>query len=486
MRFTNLIDGEGVASSTGNWMPAIDPSTGRQWAEVPRSDATDIDRAVDAAVRAFDADSWSGIADMDRARLLRRLASLLERDAEALAAIEVRDNGRSVREVKGSFIPGAIETLYYYAGLADKVHGETVRVSPASFNFTLREPLGVVGVIVPYNAPLTVLIAKAAPALAAGNTVVVKPSEHAAASCLQFGSLFAEAGFPPGVVNIVSGLGTATGAPLVRHPDVRKLAMTGSVSTARQVSIDAAPGLKQLQFELGGKSPHVIFADADLEAAVHEAVVGIFTGSAGQSCGAGSRIIIERRAYDDVLAALLAEANQLQVGDPFDPDTDLGPVSFAGQLEHVRKLIDAGKVDTELLAGGGFAEEMFPEGSPLRGGYFVQPTIFATEDPDVTICQEEVFGPVAVVLPFDDDAEALRLANNTRYGLASGVWTSDLDRALRFVHGIKAGAVWVNAYRRNHWALPFGGYKESGYGRDSGVDALAEYQQSKSVWIEQR
>jgi aldehyde dehydrogenase (NAD+) len=482
-KYLNMIGGKSVEGSTGEWIDAIDPSRGQPFAQVARGTTDDLNAAVDAAQKAFDSGPWPQISDADRARLLRRLAELLEENIDELIELEIRDNGRSAKETRGGFLPSVVETIYFYAGLADKIHGETIRISPASLNYTVPEPLGVVGLIIPYNAPLTVLATKLCAALAAGNTAVVKPSEHAACTSLRFAELARDAGFPDGVINIVAGYGHDVGAALVSHPAVPKIALTGSGATAQAVSAAAAPHLKQLQFELGGKSPHVIFEDADLEAAIPEAVRGVMTGSAGQSCIAGSRILIQRSIYDEVVEAMLREAATLKVGDPFDMETDLGPLSFAAQFDKVKNFVGKGDVPgAELLMGGNVAQ--FEQGSPLSGGYFYEPTFFACESNGLEVAREEIFGPVGAFIPFDTEEEALQIANDSDFGLAAGVWSRDIKRALRFVQKVQAGQVWVNCFRRTHWAFPVGGFKKSGYGKDFGVDALKEYQQIKMAYVQ--
>ncbi|WP_417620291.1 aldehyde dehydrogenase family protein [Parasphingorhabdus sp.] len=484
-KYLNMIGGRSVEGSTGEWIEAIDPSRGTPFALVPHGTVDDLNAAVDAARLAFETGPWPKISDADRARLLRRLAELLEKNIKEFIELEVRDNGRSMKETQGGFLPSVAETIYFYAGLADKIHGETIRISPDSLNYTIPEPLGVVGLIIPYNAPLTVLATKLCAALAAGNTAVVKPSEHAACTSLRFAELARDAGFPDGVINVVAGFGHDVGAALVSHPAVPKIALTGSGATAQVVSASAAPHLKQLQFELGGKSPHVIFEDADLAAAVPEAVRGVMTGSAGQSCIAGSRILIQRSIYKEAVEAMLREARTLKIGDPFDMETDLGPLSFAAQFDKVQSFVAKGDVPgAELLMGGKVAAERFADGSPLRGGYFYEPTFFACESNGLQIAREEVFGPVGAFIPFDTEEEALQIANDSDFGLAAGVWSNDIKRALRFVQKVQAGQVWVNCFRRTHWAFPVGGFKKSGYGKDFGVDALKEYQQTKMAYVQ--
>jgi aldehyde dehydrogenase (NAD+) len=389
-------------------------------------------------------------------------------------------------ETQGGDLPACAQMWQYFAGAADKLAGETVEVGPASFNFTRREPLGVVGVIIPWNAPLSLLSAKVGAALAAGNTVVVKPAEQASCSVLRWGELLAESGLPAGVVNIVAGLGEEAGDALVRHPDVRRISFTGSTATARLITERSAVACKPLAMELGGKSPNIVFADADLDAAAAGvSTAAVFTGGAGQTCIAGSRILIESSVFDEMVQRIEKAAANVVLGDPMDPATTMGPIVSAEQFERVRSYVDLGRVEAGTLAfGGRSGAELMPPGSPLANGYFVEPTLFVDVAPHARIAQEEIFGPVAVALPFESDDEAVALANDSAYGLAAGVWTTNLKRAHRMVRVLQAGSVWVNAYRRIHWALPFGGTKDSGYGRDSGWESVLENTQLKTCWID--
>lgn len=483
-RFLNLIDGRLRASETGQWIDCVDPARGVVFAQVPRSSVEDAQLAISAASSAFDG-PWSRMARVERARLLRKLAELFERNFEELLDLETRDVGRAIKESRTAILPAAVEALYYYAGLADKLHGETIAVSPSSFNYTIVEPLGVVGLILPYNAPLLLFASKLGAALAAGNTIVAKPSEHASCSCLRFAELVAEAGFPSGVVNVISGTGSEAGNEIVSHPVVSKIGFTGSVAAAQKMSIAGAAQVKQFQFELGGKSPHVVFADADLAAAIPVVVRGIMTGSAGQTCVAGSRILIQRSIWDQTVEAILAEVGRLQVGDPADPATDLGPLCFQDHFTNVGRFVgDSIAAGDKLLIGGGDARKRFAEDSPLRGGFFFEPTLLSYADQSARLCREEIFGPVGALIPFDTEEDAITLCNDSEFALGAGLWTRDLQRALRFVQRVQSGNIWVNAYRRQHWAVPFGGFKLSGFGKDFGPDAVAEFQQKKAVWMQ--
>jgi aldehyde dehydrogenase (NAD+) len=484
VRFRNWIDGKPCEAANGAWLESVDPARGEPWALVPDGRAADVDRAVQAARRAFRDGPWRSLAAAERARLLRRVADLVTSRAAELARLESRDNGKAVRET-GPEIGAVAEMYHYWAGAADKVSGETIRVGPASFNFTIAEPIGVVGAILPWNSPLSLFAAKVGAILAAGNTVVVKPAEEAACSCLAFARCFEEAGFPPGVVNVVAGLGEEAGDALVRHPDVGKITFTGETATARAITARSAETLKRLAFELGGKSANVVFADADLDAAARGAVAAVFTGGAGQTCVAGSRLLVERSVLEELLARIEPLARAIVLGDPLDPATGMGPLAFRRQYEKVVGYLELGlREGAEIAFGGERGEALFEAGSPFAKGYFVRPTLFRGARNDMRICREEIFGPVAAAIPFEGEDEALALANDSPYGLAAGVWTRDLARGHRMLRSLEAGIVWVNSYRRIHWAVPFGGVKQSGYGRDSGLESLQGYLQTKSAWID--
>lgn len=485
-RIDHWIGGQRVPPASGRYMESEDPSFAKSWIEVPEGDADDVDAAVSAATLAF-AGPWRAMATLQRAALLRNVALEIGKHAEELATIESRDNGKPIAEARAGDLPAVCEIFNYWAGAADKLHGETVSVSPTSFNFTLLEPIGVVGIIVPWNSPLAILAAKVGAALAAGNTIVLKPAEQAAASILTIVELFDAAGFPPGVVNAVSGIGEVVGDALVRHPEVRKIAFTGSTETGRRITERSAPSLTRLSLELGGKSPNIVFADADLDrATIGTSTAAVFTGGAGQTCIAGSRLLIQATIYDEFIDRIQKHVGESVVlGNALDASTTMGPIAFAEQYEKVKNYIELGKKEgAEVVFGDCCGPDNFPTDSPLRAGYFVAPTLFRDARNDMRVSREEIFGPVSCAIPFEDEEEALALANDTSYGLASGVWTSNLQRAHRFVRDLESGIVWVNTYRRIHWALPFGGVKDSGYGRDSGLESLRGYQQTKTAWID--
>lgn len=484
-RFHNLIDGRRLPADNGGWIDSINPSTGRVWAQIPDGRAADIDAAVAAAKRAFHG-PWRQMSAAQRAGLMRRVADLIGPRTEELATIETRDNGKIIADTLKGDVPAVAQMFHYWAGAADKIHGETVQVSPASLNYVQREPLGVVGIIIPWNSPVSVFAAKVGAALAAGNTVVVKPAETASCSVLLLAGLFEQAGFPPGVVNVVAGLGAEAGDALAAHRDVRKISFTGSTLTARAITRRSADAIKPLSFELGGKSANIIFADADLDAAaIGATTMSVFNSAAGQSCIAGSRILVQRPIYDEMIERMVAIARAIRIGDPMDQATEMGPIALERQFEKVKSYLALGREEGgEVIYGGHAGEAAFGKGSDYANGYFVQPTLFAGLGNDARTVREEIFGPVACVLPFEDADEAIAIANDSHYGLACGVWTNDLKRAHRMAANVEAGAIWINTYRRLHWAVPFGGYKDSGYGRDSGLESLRGYQQTKSVWVE--
>ncbi len=474
-----LIGGEWVDSRSGRTFESFDPYTGQPWALVPRAAPEDIDAAVAAARAAFRDSSWRDLSATDRGVLLARVGDLLAERAEELAELETRDNGKLISEM-GAQLRYLPQWFRYYAGLADKLEGRVIPIEkPGMFNFTLEEPLGVVAALTPWNSPLMLGTWKLAPALAAGNTCVWKPSEHSSVSALEFGKLFAEAGFPPGVVNIVTGFGNEIGDALVGHPDVAKVAFTGGDATGQRVYETAAAGIKPVTMELGGKSANIVFADADLDNALKGVVSGILAAT-GQTCVAGSRALIHRSIVDEFVERFIELANTARMGNPLDPDTQIGPVATRPQLAKVLDYIEIARNEgAKCVLGGGRAER--PECSD---GWFVEPTVFVDVEPGMRIAQEEVFGPVLGVIPFDDDDEAVEIANDTVYGLAAGVWTADIGRCLTMARRLESGTVWINTYRASSYLSPFGGYKRSGFGRENGLAAIREYVQEKSVWID--
>ena len=474
-----LIGGERVAAASGQWLESFNPYTGKPWAQIPRGAAADVERAVAAAHTAFRGRQWRGLTATARGKVLHKLADLISARADELAAVETTDNGKLILEMRAQlrYLP---EWFRYYGGLADKLEGRVIPIDrPGHFNFTLEEPLGVIAAIVPWNSPLMLAAWKMAPALAAGNTFVWKPSEHSSVSALAMAPLFAEAGLPPGVVNIVTGLGSDTGEALVSHPNVAKICFTGGDATGALVYQTAAKHIKPVTMELGGKSANIVFADAKIENAVKGVVSGIFAAT-GQTCVAGSRALIHRSIHDEFVERFLKIASTARMGNPLEETTQVGPITTQPQYQKVLSYIDVAKQQgAKCVLGGGPAQR--PE---LGGGWFVEPTVFTGVKPDMRIAQEEVFGPVLSVIPFDSDDEALAIANGTIYGLAAGVWTADIARALKMAHALEAGTVWINTYRVSSPLSPFGGYKRSGFGRESGLLSIREFVQEKSVWIE--
>ena len=476
--FTNLVNGQDRVSEGGDWIVSEDPFTGQAWSRVPRGTPADAKDAIEAAHAAFTSGPWPKLTATARGKLLRRFADLIARDAEYLAGLETRDNGKLYAEMLGQlrYLP---EYYHYFGGLADKVEGGVLPSDkPDIFSYTRYEPLGVVVCITPWNSPLLLLTWKLAAALAAGNTVVIKPSEFTSASTLAFARLAKEAGFPDGVINTVTGYGHEIGDMLVTHPKVAKVAFTGGDATGAAIYSKAAQGMKHVSMELGGKSPNIIFADANLEDAVKGAISGIFAAS-GQTCIAGSRLLVQRDVYDEVSRRVVAFAASAKMGDPRDPETQVGPITTPAQRQKVLDYITIAKAEgAKCLLGGGV-----PQDPALKDGWFVEPTIFGDVSNDMRIAQEEVFGPVLSIIPFEDDEDAIRIANDTVYGLAAGVWTRDMRRALRMTDAIRAGTVWVNTYRAVSFMAPFGGFKQSGIGRENGQDAIYDFLETKCVWL---
>ncbi len=474
--YSMLIDGEWVGAEDGRTFESINPATGAPWALIPEATASDVNRAVEAAYRAFSEGPWSRTTPTERGRCLRRLADLLAERSEDLGRTETVDTGKMLKETRwqAKYIA---EFFHFYAGCADKVQGETLPIDkPDMLTFTLREPLGVVAAVVPWNSQLFLVAVKLGPALAAGNTVVLKASEHASAAMFEFGRLIEEAGFPPGVVNIVSGHGDPCGRVLTSHPLVARISFTGGPASARHVVRNSAENFAEVSLELGGKSPFIVFDDADIESAVNGSIAGIF-GASGQSCVAGSRLYLQESIADEFLERMVGLAKNIRLGDPLSPETQMGPLATTGQLERIdAEIARAQQEGASVLHGG-------KRPAALAPGWYYEPTIIACPRQDLHIVDTELFGPVLSVLRFTDEAEALRLANDTRHGLAAGIFTRDGARSMRVARAVRAGIVWVNTYRVVSPIAAFGGVKESGYGRESGFQAIYDYTRPKTVWV---
>jgi acyl-CoA reductase-like NAD-dependent aldehyde dehydrogenase len=476
IRHQLFIGGRFVDAADGRTLPTLNPHDNSVIAEVAMAGTADVDRAVAAAQRALPA--WSRLAAADRGRILLRLADLIETNAEELARLETLDTGHPLKDSRALDVPRTAACWRYFGGMADKFQGDVVPVEAGFLNYLLREPVGVVGQVVPWNFPLMFTAWKMAPALAAGNTVVLKPAEITPLSTLKIAELMAEAGLPDGVVNIVPGLGSVAGQHIAEHPGIAKVAFTGSTATGRRIVQASAGNLKKVQLELGGKGANIVFDDANLTAAVNGSAWAIFHNQ-GQACIAGSRLMLHERIADEFLERFAALARSIRLGNPMDAATEMGPLTSAQHRDRVLSYVDVAREQGgELIAGG-----RPPARDELARGCYVEPTIVRARTPQDRIAQEEVFGPFVTVLSFKDDEEALAIANGTDYGLGSGLWTANLQRAHRMAREMKAGMVWVNSYKRVNPGSPFGGVGQSGYGREMGFDAMREYTQVKSVWV---
>jgi betaine-aldehyde dehydrogenase len=472
--YQNYVNGQWVSSSTGETFPAFDPSTEEVIANVASASASDVDKAVKAARAAFDSGPWPATTAQDRGRILFKLAEKIRQHQPMLAELESRNTGKPI--VEAEYDIGDVATCFeYYGGLANKVNGSVMPVPANALSFTLREPVGVAGQIIPWNYPLLMAAWKLAPALAAGCTCVLKPAEQTPLTALEFANWLGEAGLPPGVVNVVNGVGEIAGAALVAHPGVDKIAFTGSAAVGKMIVKSAADTLKRVTLELGGKSPNVFFADADWEAAVDGALFGVFINQ-GEVCSAGSRILVEKKIYSKFVEAMTEKAKRIKLGAPLDRDTKMGPLVSKEQYDRVTSYMEIGKKEAKTAIGGGPAKA-------FGKGFYVEPTIFYDVDNSARIAREEIFGPVASVIPFENEAEAIKIANDTPYGLAGAVWTRDIYKAFRIVKSMRAGIIWVNHMQPTYVEAPWGGYKQSGFGRELGPWGLEEYLETKQVYV---
>jgi betaine-aldehyde dehydrogenase len=473
-KYKMYINGEFVEGHRRIYFSVVDPSTEQVIAEVPDADEKDVDRAVAAARKAFDSGPWPQTTAQERGRILFRLAERIKKEAAHLAEIECRNSGKPIVEAEYD-IADVVTCFEYYAGMATKVLGHVNPVPDNALSLSMREPIGVAAQIIPWNYPLLMAAWKLAPAIAAGCTCVLKPAEQTPLTVLEFASYLTDAGLPPGVVNIVTGFGESVGAPLVKHPDVDKVAFTGSGEVGKAIVKAAADTLKRVTLELGGKSPNIFFADADFESAIDGALFGVFINQ-GEVCSAGSRILVEKKIYPKFVEAMAAKAKAIKLGPPMERDTKMGPLVSKEQFERVRAYQEIGKKEAKVAAGGNrVAKESV--------GYFVEPTIFYDVDNNARIAREEIFGPVATVISFNDEADAIRIANDTKFGLAAAVWSRDIFKAFRVVKALRAGIVWVNHMQPTYVEAPWGGYKQSGFGRELGPNGIDEYLETKQVHI---